>query len=501
LNQPATIVPPANGPAADLADLKRKSVRGGMVTFVSQGISIVIQLASTVILARLLSPNDYGVMAMVVAVTSFAGLFRDLGLSAAAIQKHTLTNAQQSNLFWMNVALGGILTIALALASPLVVWFYHKPEVLWVTVALSANFLIGSMATQSGALLVRQMRFGRQAAANIGGALAGLLVSVTLALKGFSYWSLVWGQLASGLTTTCLLFFLSPFRPGLPSRGTGLKEMLKFGAHLTAFDFVNYFHRNLDNILIGRYWGAGPLGLYSRAYSLLMFPITNLRGPINAVAFPAMSRLQNQPEAFRTYYLRVTSLLALISMPLTAFLFVESKPVVELLLGRQWVGVVPIFSCLAVAAFIQPVSGFAGSLMMSLGQGRRYLQCGTFNTITYVAGFIIGLPWGPVGVALAYAIVNYVFLYTWMAWVFRGSPVSFRDFADACAVPAIASMIVAGLLILLDSYIGALSPAGQIFVGALIFILIFISIVFMTTSGKRQVLFIAGLITQMKLGK
>jgi PST family polysaccharide transporter len=493
LKPPATITSVTAGQATDLADLKHKSVRGGMVTFASQGAGVIIGLVSTVVLARLLSPADYGIMAMVVAVTAFAGLFRDLGLSSAAIQKHTLTNAQQSNLFWMNVALGTTLTVGLAAASPLVVWFYHKPEVLWVTVALSASFLIGSLATQSGALLVREMRFGQQAVAGISGALVSLSVSVTLALQGFRYWSLVWGPLAGGLTSTSLLFILSPFRPGLPSRGTGLKEMLKFGAHITAFDFVNYFSRNLDSILIGRYWGAGPLGLYSRAYALLMFPINNLRGPINAVAFPAMSRLQNQPEAFRAYYLRVTSLLALVSMPLTAFLFVASRPVIELLLGRQWLGVAPIFSCLAFAAFVQPASGLAGSLLLSLGQGRRYLQCGVFNTVILCASFIIGLPWGPFGVALAYAIANYIVLYPWLNWAFRNSPVSFRDFAGACAFPATVSLIAAALVSMLKPYVMEFPLISQLGVFSLTFLIVIAAAACLTASGRRHMTFLAAL--------
>jgi PST family polysaccharide transporter len=469
-----------------------------MVTFVSQGASVLIGLVSTVILARLLSPNDYGVMAMVVAVTAFAGLFRDLGLSSAAIQKHTLTNAQQSNLFWMNIALGMILTVGLAAASPLVVRFYHKPEVLWVTIALSANFLIGSIGSQSGALLVREMRFGRQAVAGICGALVALAVSVALALHDFRYWALVWGQLAGGLITTYLLFVLSPFRPGLPSRGTGVREMLKFGAHITAFNFVNYFQRNLDAILIGRYWGAGPLGLYSRAYSLLMFPINNLRGPINAVAFPAMSRLQNQPEAFRAYFLRVTSLLALVSMPLTAFLFVASKPVIELVLGSKWLGVAPIFSWLAVAAFIQPTTGFVGSFLLSLGQGRRYLQCGLINAVILSASFIVGLPWGAIGVATAYAIGNYVALYPWLRWAFHNSPVSFRDFADACAMPAAVSLTAAGLGFVAKSQITAVPPILQIGTSLLIFLVVLAAAARFTNAGRKHMSFLAGVVGRSK---
>ncbi|MGN6552935.1 MAG: lipopolysaccharide biosynthesis protein [Verrucomicrobiota bacterium] len=458
-------------PATNLADLKRKSVRGGMITFASQGASVAIQLTSTVILARLLSPDDYGVMAMVVAITSFAGLFRDLGLSSAAIQKATLTHAQQSNLFWINVALGCTLTVLLAAASPLVAWFYGKPEVLWVTAALSASFLIGSLSSQSGALLVREMRFGRQAVAGICGALVTLITAVTLALHGFRYWSLVWSQLAGALTMTTLLFMLSPFRPGLPGRGTGLRAMLMFGANITAFDFVNYFHRNLDNILIGRLWGTGALGLYSRAYALLMFPISNLRGPVNAVAFPAMSRLQDEPAAYRAYYRRIIAVLALISMPFSALLFVSAHPVIEIALGRQWLDIVPIFSVLAAVSFVQPVITLWGVVSLSTGQTRRYLHLGIMNTAFSAAGFLIGLPWAGLGVAAGYAAATYLSAYPLLAWAFRGTPVGIGDFLSGISRPMTASITGAVLdLLLFPRFFEHTTPWAEVVLHTLLFV-------------------------------
>jgi O-antigen/teichoic acid export membrane protein len=206
-----------------------------------------------------------------------------------------------------------------------------------------------------------------------------------------------------------------------------------------------------------------------------------------------MSRLQNQPEAFRAYYLRVTSLLALASMPLTAFLFVASKPVIELLLGRQWLGVAPIFSCLAFAAFVQPASGFAGSLLLSLGQGRRYLQCGVFNAVILCASFIVGLPWGPFGVALAYAIGNYIVLYPWLNWAFRNSPVSFRDFAGACAFPATVSLIAAALVSMLKPYVMEFPLIAQLGVFSLTFLIVIASAACLTASGRRHMTFLATL--------
>jgi len=488
-----TLSAPLPTATPDLSEIKQKSVRGGAITLISQGASALIGLASTVILARLLSPDDYGLMAMVAVVTSFAGLFRDLGLSSAAIQQRTLSGAQQSNLFWTNVAVGFALTAAVACTAPLVSRFYRKPELLWITVALSTTFVVSSVASQSGALLVRDMRFGRQAVASVSGAIVTLLVGVGLAVSGFRYWSLVWGQLAGSVTSTMLLVALSRFRPGLPSRGTGLKRMLAFGASITGFNLVNYFQRNLDNLLIGRYWGAAPLGIYSRAYSLLLFPIQNVRGPINAVAFPALSRLQNEPAAYRTYYLRVTSLLAALSMPLTAYLYVASEPLIKVVLGRQWLGVVPVFSYLALAAFIQPSSGFSGSLMLSLGQGRRYFERGVFNSVVICTGFVVALPWGPTGVALSYAITIYLVLYPSLRWSFRDSPVSVRDFAGACAFPATVSLVSAAIVALMRPQMANFAPIVQLGAFGLVFLVVIGSAAFLTQTGREHVAFFRGL--------
>ena len=489
----------ANSASDKLQGLKRKSVRGAALTLTTQGGNVVINLAGTAILARLLDPSDYGVLAMAMAVVGFAGLFRELGLSAAAIQKSGLTDEQQNNLFWINIAVGGFLTVVLAASSPLVGWFYGRPELRDVMLVLSNTFLINSIGTQSGAALVRQMRFGRQAIATLGGVASTLVVAVLLALAGWRFWSLVVGQLAGAMVTTSLLFTLSPFRPGWPSREAGMGGLLRFGAHLTAFDFVNYFHRNLDNVLIGRYCGSAQLGLYSKAYSLLMFPISNLRGPINSVAFPALSQLQAQPESFRHYYRRATFLIALLSMPLTAFLFVNSRAVVELLLGREWLGAAPVFSWLALAGFIQPASGFAGTVLTSLGLGARYVQCGLFNAVLLSASFVIGLPWGPVGVAAAYAFANYIVLVPWLVWAFRQTPVTIKDFANACTLPACISIACGVVGWRMVAPLAQYSPFIQLSVMCVVFCVITVAGMGLSSAGRMEVRFLASVVAQLRV--
>lgn len=472
-----------------MVDLKRKSVRGGAVTMVSQAITIGIQLTSTVVLARLLSPDDYGVMAMVMAVTGFAGLFRDLGLSAAAVQKKDLTHGQQCNLFWLNVAMGTLLTVLVAAASPLVAWFYGKPELASVTLALSASFLIASFGTQHGARLVREMQFIRQAVANFGGAILGLFVSITLAFHGFSYWALVWGNLAGATTITLLLFALSPFRPSIPNRGSGVHDMLKFGASVTAFDFVNYFHRNLDNILIGKFWGPISLGIYSRAYSLLLFPLNAIRGPINTVAYPALSRLESEPEAYRQYYHRVTQVVASASMPLCAFLYVESKPIISLALGNQWLGVAPVFSLLAVSGFIQPAASLRGLVMLSRGRSGAYLAWGTVNAVAVSIGFLLGIRWGNIGVAISYGIVNYLMLYPSLILAFKDSPLKIRDFFAPLTRPVFASIGAAIAVSGIDRRFDFTSQTMEFSISALVFGFLYLTILLMMPGGRNDLKF------------
>jgi PST family polysaccharide transporter len=416
-----------------------------MVTMTAQGASIVIQLASTIVLARLLSPEDFGIIAMVTAVTAFAAVFRDLGLSSAAIQSKTLSESQQSNLFWVNAAVGAFLTAVVAAISPLIALFYGKPELTLVSMALSTSFLIVSLGTQHDARLIREMQFGRRSASVIGGAVMGLAISIALALAGYSYWALAWGNISGAATTTLLLFGMSSFKPGMPKRGSGILQMVKFGANVTGFNVINYFARNLDKILLGRVWGSDVLGYYSKAYALLMFPLTAVRRPVSTVAFPAMSKLQNDPAGFRAYYRRVTLLISLVTMPIVAYSFICARPLIDVLLGPKWLDVVPIFSVLAATAFIQAPVSLNGLVQLSLGRSRRYLMIGATAAVAVSIGFCIGVRWGPIGVAAGYAAATYLFLIPLLWWGFRESSLRVADFFESIALPAITSLAAAAV--------------------------------------------------------
>ena len=466
---------------------KKVLIRSGSITFGEQIAGLIIQVASTSILARILSPEDYGVMAMVAVVTAFARLFTDLGLSSSTIQRKTLTQEQISTLYWINVLIGGIVALIVAACSPIVAWFYHRPELLGLTCLVSLNFLISGFGSQQSALLVRSMQFARKAIANLSGLMVALLVSITLALNGFGYWSLAIGSVCGSFTTVVLLNAVSGWRPSRPSRNTGIGSMLKFGSNVTAFDFCNYFARNLDNIVIGRRWGTEVLGLYNRAYQLLLFPINNLRAPINAVAFPALSRLQDQPQKYRLYFRRIVALLAFLSMPLTTMLFIGSGPLIELLLGREWKGVVPLFAILALPSFIQPSWSLLGVVMLSCGKSGRYFKFGAVNSIVVSAGFLIGVHWGAEGVAISYACSTYLIIFPSLKWAFMGTPVSVSDFLSSIALPAMASLVAGSVTYVIMTFHRIENPLLCLIQIAVVFGLSFAMIYFGTRSGREWI--------------
>lgn len=424
----------------DVATVKKRSLRGGGITLVSQAATVALQLVSTVVLARMLTPDDYGVLGMVLSFVALAALFKDLGLSSAAIQKADLTVAQQSNLFWINTLFGLLLTLVFAASAPLVAWFYQRPELLGMTWALSLTFVLGGLSAQHNAMMVRHMQFGRQAIVNIAGVAVTFAVSVGLAYLGYGFWALGWGHVSGAAARTLLIWAFSPFLPGGWKRGVGTMGMIRFGANVTGFNFVNYFSRNLDNILIGKFVGADALGVYGRAYHLMLFPIQNLRGPIDAVTYPALCRLQDQPDEWRKYHMQTLRVLAFLTMPLVAWMYLVSEPLILWLLGENWAEVVPLFQILAIVAFIQPTASMVGSVLLSVGRSTSYFRLGMANAMVYSAGFAVGLNWGPQGVAWSFAVTTYLVLVPSLLFTYSGTKLRLQDFFSATAFPAVGSL-------------------------------------------------------------
>ncbi len=291
-------------------ELKQRSVRGGAVTLVAQAIKFVLRMGSTVVLARLLSPEDYGLIGMATVVIGFVQLFKDLGLSAATVQKSEINHQQVSTLFWINLIISFAIALLVIALAPLVARFYDEPLLRGITMALAITFIFGGLTVQHQALLQRQMRFAALAKIEIISMLVGVIVAVASAWYGLGYWALVHMQIATVITNAIAVWLSCSWRPGLPSQDSAIKSMLAFGGNLTGFRLVNYFSRNLDNLLIGRYWGSQQLGLYAKAYQLVLLPIEQINSPVNSVALPTLSSLQSEPEKYSKYYYKAILLRA-----------------------------------------------------------------------------------------------------------------------------------------------------------------------------------------------
>jgi O-antigen/teichoic acid export membrane protein len=417
------------------ADLKGRSVRGGLMTLTSQGAQFIVQTASTMVLARLLVPADFGLVAMVTAITGLGQAFADLGLSEASIQREKIGHKQVSTLFWINVAIGLALTLLTAALAPELAWFYGEPRIRNITFLFSLTFLIGGLRVQHDALLRRQMRFSSLAIRDVASYALAVPVAILIAWKGGGYWALVALPLTSNLTQMTLSWAMAGWIPGLPRRDADVRSLISFGGKVAASYVICNASRSADSVLIGWYWGAGPLGLYSRAMNLLLLPVRQLAAPARSVAVPALSRTQNDPERFARYYLRVVNLIVWISTPLLGFLFVAAEPVIVVALGSRWRAAAPVFQILAISALGQLIFESTIWLFVSRGESQRLLKLFITTSPVIIGSFAIGLPFGIKGVALSGSLVL-IGIFPWILRIaFHGTNLTLRSLWQAIVCP------------------------------------------------------------------
>jgi len=421
-------------------DLKAKTVRGGIVAASAQGVTVILSLAAIPILSRLLDPADFGLIAMVSVFTGVAAMFVDAGLTMATVQRDELTHEQVSSMFWIATALGLLVALIVAASSPAVAWFYDEPRLVPVTWAMASGPFLGGLTIQHQALLRRNMRLAQLAAVQVVSAFFGYAVAIAVAWRFRSYWALVVLPVSVAALRMAGTWAACSWRPSLPRRGAGVRAMVGFGANLTGFNFVNYFARSGDNLLIGWAWGDTALGFYERAYKLMMAPLQQINGPLAGVMIPALSRLNGQPIPYRAAYFRSISVLQLVACPLMAFVAVMAPDVVRIAFGPDFGEAGPILRWLAIAGFIQPLLSSLGWLYVSQGRGRDLRNWGLVGCTLIVLSFVVGLPSGPLGVARAYAIMTCLVVAPLAIW-FAGAAgaVTRADLARSCGLALVSA--------------------------------------------------------------
>lgn len=426
-----------------MQDLKEKVIRGGLARILALAGSFTIRIGSMMALARLLEPTDFGLVGMVTALTGVLNLFRDFGLSSATVQRKDVTEEQISTLFWINTLVGLILGLLLMSMAPLIVAFYHQPHLLWVTIALATAFIFNGAGVQHTALLERQMRFTVLAAIDMISLICGTLIGIGMALAGLRYWALVGTAVSIPLITTISLWCATGWIPGRPRSRIGLRSMAQFGGAFTLINVIVYFAYNIEKVLLGRYWGATSVGIYGRAYQLANLPIENLNTAFGGVAFSGLSRVRDDANRFRSYFLRGYSLVLAMTIPITIGAALFANDLILALLGPKWINVVEIFRLLTptilIFALINPLSW----LTFSLGMIGRNLKIVLVLTPLMIGGYVMGLPYGPKGVALGYSAVMMLWALPHIAWCVRGTVISLRDILISVSRPLISGIIAA----------------------------------------------------------
>jgi O-antigen/teichoic acid export membrane protein len=462
--------------------LTTRTIQGVGWSAISQIFRLLLQFVITVILARLLTPNDFGLLAMVVVFTNFVSIFRDFGLTAALIQRKGLTEEHLSSSFWINILAGFFLALVLSSLAPAIAYFYGEDRLTLITIVLSSTFFISSFGIVQTALLTKELKFKFLAIIDILGISASGTVAVILAFSGFGVWSLVLQQVIFILATVILLWSFSGWRPKFLFHWRRVKELLGFGLNLTGFSFVNYFNRNLDNLLIGKFLGSASLGFYNLAYRLLLFPLWSVSSVIGRVMFPALSTIHEEKAKVRLIYLRATRYIAALTFPMMIGLFAVAPQVIRTIFGLQWERSIFLVQVLALVGLIESIETTTGWLYQSQGRTDIMFRWGLFFFFFSATAFVLGLRWNIEGVAVAYAAASFLLTYPCFAIPFRFIDLKFSHFIKQFNSIFLASVtmggIVFGVSLLLKDVLGAddlVTLISSVAVGAVIYsVLLFV---------------------------
>ena len=441
-----------------IGSLRQQAISGASWTAATQIGRQLLQFIISVNLARLLTPHDFGLLGMLTILTGFAAIFSELGLSAALVQREQIEQRHLSTAFWLNLTTGALFNVLFVLLAQPIATFYGEQQLFVPALFISLNFTIGALGMVQRAILTRRLDFRIQGIVDLIAITLSGGSGILLAYLGYGVYSLVWSVLIGAVLGVIGLWMTSSWRPQLIFDRYALQELWRFSLNLVAFQSMNYWARNADNFLIGRLLGSTDLGLYSRAYSLMLLPMSQITGIFGAVMFPVLSRLQTQPNRVKDIYLRTISLIALFTFPMMSGLLVISEHFVIGLLGPQWAGMIPVFQILCLVGMVQSIASTVGWIYQSQGRTDWMVRWGILAATLTVLSFGVGIWLGSiVTVAWCYTIYNFLLLYWNFAIPGKLIGMAFLDVVNAVRQV----LICAALMALCVWLIGLAIPAGS----------------------------------------
>lgn len=494
-------------PTAEAAALRRQAVRGAGITVFSGGVGLTIQVVATVVLARLLTPDDFGLVTMVTTFSLLLINFGWNGFTEAVIQRETIDRFLISNLFWINAGAGALLAIGFASAGRWLAQFYGDARVPRVCAAMAITIFIQTLAVQHLALLKRAMRFSLTSLNEIVSRFAYIVASILLAWAGWGYWALVGGYIAQALSTSLGAWLFCRWTPSLPRRREGTAAMVRFAISTYGRFIANYCTWNLDNLLVGWRFGPVSLGFYKKAYDLFALSTSQLVAPLTSVAVSVLSRLNRTSAEYRRYLLGALEVTAFVSMAVGADLTLIGKDVIRVLLGSKWDESGRIFMFFGPGIGVMLLYYTHGWIHLSIGRADRWLRWGLIEFATTATFFFVGLRWGPVGIAIAWTVSFWILVLP--ALWYAGKPISLGISAVvAVAWRYVAASLFAGgavevIIHRLSLFVAGpsvVSSIARMVATSLVFVVLYLGAVILLQGGLSPVLRLLRLVRDLVPG-
>jgi len=422
--------------------LVQKVAKGIMWTGSSAATVTLLNFGILAVLARLLSPSDFGLMGMVMVVTGFATMIADLGLGSAVIQRQNVTHEQISTFFFLNIIFGIVLGGIVYFTSGLIEKIFKTTDLVSLLKVISFSFLIISLGQTFRTLLVKWMNFKKLAMVEVSGIFIYGISSITLAVKGFGVWSLVIGFLVRQIGETVLLWIFTAFKPQLFFNLKKVKNLFNFGIYVFGERIFNYFNRNLDYIIIGFFLGAEALGFYTLAYQLMLFPLFKISHVILKVIFPAFSRIQNENKKMRDGYLKIVKYISLATFPMMVGIFVVAPEFINVIYGAKWQPTVLVLQILCLVGIFQSIGTTVGTIQYAKGRPDIGFKWNLFTLCFIATAFFVGVKWGIVGVAVAYTLVSIILSPIIQSITNRLIELKWKDFLKQFINPTMGSMLI-----------------------------------------------------------
>ncbi len=445
--------------------LGRASLRSGVIFVTARGLNIFVQLASTIVLARLLSPHDFGLVAMVLALIGFAPMLIDLGTTEASVQKTHITQAEISTVFWLNMAIGIVLTVLLAASGSAIALIFGEPALTNIALILSLTFITAAISTQHYALMRRAMQFRRIATIEISANVVGSVVAVAMAFADWGYWSLVAKPIVTSGLSAIGVWLSCRWVPGRPQLTPAAKELVRFGMGVTGFTMTDYVAISADRLAIGYFYGAGPLGFFQNAFNIYNNLLSILTEPLHNIAVSGLSKLRSDVDELKRAWDKALSTLSFFSAVAFATLAVTAQDFVVILLGQKWAAAGPLLCILAIRGIAHSIERTLGWIHVSIGRADRWMRWGWFSTACQLIALAAGLPFGVIGVTTAYAIVMFGLCVPAVVYAGRPIGISRKDVLQSIGPQTIAGLVTVSVgLVAQQTVLANLSELVRFFV-------------------------------------